>query len=259
MQPLTHPQNTRRSVSRNWGQSNTRVPSWWQPKAKCFYFLNRFLYRFLFHHLLLKNCKLSCTVPLQKKKNRSCWLIVYSDLNTVLLRSDAKFRALTLCPHDYGPNRSAGAVVTSVLTSCVFWSKCCAVMKWCQVSCSDSMSTRLDPNVPLELLWPKVSDPLSGNVVQRKGFDVTIGECAVSDRNLAHIFLSRQTKSLMSPSDRVLCLIRILNTLFPADTNKVFDVTIGQSIVSRKNLEYAVPSRHKQSLWCHHRTEYCVC
>ena len=74
---------------------------------------------------------------------------------------------------------------------------------------------------------------------------------SLSDRVLCllgilNALFSADTKSLMSPSDRVLCLLGILNALFSADTNKVFDVTIGQSIVSDRNLAGAVLNRHRQ-------------
>ena len=56
-----------------------------------------------------------------------------------------------------------------------------------------------------------VSDPLSDTVVRQADFDVTIGHCVVSDRNLPRaILIGRKTlspvKSVCSHSNCMVCL-----------------------------------------------------
>ena len=73
---------------------------------------------------------------------------------------------------------------------------------------TESVLTPLGPpSTPCSLYLFKRPDLPSSTVVRQTGFDVTIGQCAVSDRTLAWPVAVRQT--LTTSSDSVLCLIAI--------------------------------------------------
>ena len=70
----------------------------------------------------------------------------------------------------------------------------------------------------------RYSHQTQGTVIEHTDFDVIIGQCVVSDRNLIcailirHKALSYNTQTLTSSSDSVLCLIGICYALFSSDT-----------------------------------------
>ena len=53
----------------------------------------------------------------------------------------------------------------------------------------------------------KDPDPLSGTVVRQTDFDVTIGQCAVSDKNLARAILIRHKKLFDGETIATVCFV----------------------------------------------------